>query len=77
MMKTMTKSERPQLSPRRLQVLGLLAKGLQAQEIAGVLGISHQTARDTVKALYKHLGVRNAPEAVSEGYQLGYLKVIE
>ena len=77
MMKTITKSERPQLSPRRLQVLVLLAKGLQTQEIAGVLGISRQTARETVKALYKNLGVRNAAEAVSEGYQLGYLKVIE
>lgn len=77
MMKTITKSERPQLSPRRLQVLGLLAKGLQAQEIASVLGISRQTARDTVKALYRILGVRNAAEAVSEGYQLGYLKVIK
>ena len=71
------KSEKPQLTEKQVEILTYISKGLDQESIAKMLGISYHSARDRIKGLYKKLDVHNAGEAVSEGYQLGYLKVIE
>lgn len=54
----------PLLTPRQLEVLEALAKGLTNREIARVLGISTSTAKAHVSAVLKALDVTNRTEAV-------------
>jgi DNA-binding NarL/FixJ family response regulator len=53
-----------QLSPRKLEVLELLSKGLSNQDISGVVGISLATVRSHVAALLADLDVSNRAEHV-------------
>lgn len=45
------------LTPRAREVLGLVAQGLSDDEIAGKLGVSQNTIRNHVSAIYGKLGV--------------------
>jgi TolB-like protein len=54
-----------QLSPRKLEVLELLSKGLSNQDISGVVGISLATVRSHVAALLADLDVSNRAEAAA------------
>ena len=51
------------LSPRRLEVLELVAKGLTNREVAGVLKISEHTAKAHVAGLLHSLDLTNRTEA--------------
>lgn len=53
-----------ELSDRELEVLALMARGMQGREIALELHISHQTVKHHCTSIYKKLGVRNRTEAV-------------
>jgi DNA-binding NarL/FixJ family response regulator len=53
------------LSVRRLAILTLLAQGMSNKEIGGVLGISHQTAKNHITAILKQLGVRGRIPAIT------------
>jgi DNA-binding NarL/FixJ family response regulator len=53
------------LSPRLRQILTLIAQGRSNEEIAGELGLSPNTIKFHVHALYARLGVRNRVEAAS------------
>ena len=61
--------EMAQLTPRQEEILGLLARGFIAKEIAHQLGISFDTVRFHLKDIYAKLHVRSKTEAV-----LKYLK---
>ena len=65
------------LSKRQTEILVLLSKGIAQKDMSEIHGVSVYSIRDTAMDLYRSLGVHNAAEAVSEGYQLGYLKVIK
>jgi TolB-like protein len=52
------------LTPRQLEVLELLCKGLTNAEIAGVLDIAAGTAKNHVAAVLEAMGVSNRTEAV-------------
>ena len=65
------------LSKRQKEILVLLSKGIAQKDMAEILGVSFYSIRDTTVNLFRNLDVHNAAEAVSEGYQLGYLKVIK
>lgn len=52
------------LSPREIEVLGLLAEGMDLRAIACRLGISIHTVRAYVKAILKKLDVRTQLQAV-------------
>lgn len=54
----------PSLSPRHREVLGLLAAGLTAAEIAQHLGISRETANTHRRNLMRKLGLRNKAELI-------------
>ncbi|GAA4000257.1 response regulator transcription factor [Deinococcus rubellus] len=51
------------LSPRELETLRLLAKGLSNKQIARDLGISESTVKNHVKSLLSKMQVRNRTEA--------------
>jgi len=59
------------LTPRQLEVLELVAKGLTNQEIGNVLGISMGTARNHVAAVLEGLDVTNRTEAATALAELG------
>lgn len=54
-----------QLTPRQREILGLVAKGLTNDEIAGVLGIATGTVKTHVTSLMAALDVTNRTEAAA------------
>lgn len=58
------KKEIPGLTPRESQILERLAQGMVPKEVADDLGISYETVRDYLKAVYAKLHVRSRTEAV-------------
>ena len=54
-----------QLGQREQEVLQCLVDGLSYKQVADQLGISTNTVRTHIKALYRKLQVQNVAEAVS------------
>lgn len=65
--------ERPALSRREQEVLGLIARGFSYQEIAGLQGVSVHTVQTHIKNLYSKLAVHSKVEAVFEATRMGLL----
>ena len=61
---TAAQSELEKLTPREREVLGELARGSLYKEIADQLGISVETVRGYLSAIYAKLHVRSRTEAV-------------
>ncbi|GGO26454.1 ATP-binding protein [Deinococcus humi] len=61
------------VTPREVQVLQLLQRGLRDAEIARELGVSTKTAGHHVSSLLSKLSVRNRTEAVREGTRMGLI----
>ena len=57
----------PQLPPREMQVLRLLAQGMSTKELAAAMGVAPVTARNHVSRLLNRLGVGTRLEAVVYG----------
>jgi len=56
--------EAPELTPRQLEVLRLLAQGLPNKAIANALGVSEGTVKVHLIAVFRALNVRNRTAAV-------------
>lgn len=63
------------LTPRELEVLRLLAKGLENKEIAGELIITQRTVKYHVSSILGKLGAGNRTEAVAIAAQQGLIKL--
>ncbi|MCW5621175.1 MAG: response regulator transcription factor [Burkholderiales bacterium] len=63
------------LTPREIEVLKLIAKGLSYADIATTLGMSANTVTSHVKHIYRKLAVRSRGEAVFEAAQLGLVRI--
>jgi DNA-binding NarL/FixJ family response regulator len=61
------------LTPRELEVLALVAEGLDNQVIGGRLGITRSTVKHHLEAIYAKLGVHGRMEAVREGMRRGMI----
>lgn len=61
------------ITPREVEVLGLLREGFSNAEIARLLGISAHTAKAHVAALLAKLDVGDRAHAVARGFDLGLL----
>jgi DNA-binding NarL/FixJ family response regulator len=73
-----TQKEKPlyeELTPREMEVLALLAKGMTNKKIAAELVISERTAKFHVSAILSKLGAGNRTEAVSMAAQLGLIEL--
>ncbi len=66
-------SEGPSLSARELEVLRHLGRGLSSQDLGRALGISAETVKSHIKAIFHKLGVADRAEAVVRAYELGLL----
>jgi DNA-binding NarL/FixJ family response regulator len=63
------------LTPRELEVLGLLGKGLDPRGIAKQLGVSLHTCRGYVKSILAKLGVHSQLEAVVLASRAGLIRL--
>jgi len=61
------------LTPREVEVLQQLAKGLANKEIADVFGISEHTVKDHLKSILGKLRVADRTEAVTAAIQRGII----
>jgi DNA-binding NarL/FixJ family response regulator len=59
------------LTPRESETLALIAKGYKIAEVATTLGISHNTAHEFVKSVYRKLKVTGRAQATLEATRLG------
>jgi DNA-binding NarL/FixJ family response regulator len=65
--------DRPALTARELEVLGLVSDGLGNKRIAQRLGISPSTVKFHLQSVFLTLGVHSRAEAVSTGLRNGLL----
>ena len=63
------REETNQLSPRELEILALVAKGLSNKEVASNLGISISTVRVHLNHIYEKLHVRCRTEAAAKYFR--------
>jgi two-component system nitrate/nitrite response regulator NarL len=66
--------DRPGLSAREREILGHIAEGRSAPEIARVLFLSPATVKSHLGALYEKLGVSDRAAAVAEAMRRGLLE---
>lgn len=66
-------ADRPSLSRREQEVLGMIARGFSYQEIAKLQGVSVHTVQAHIKSLYGKLAVHSKMEAVFEATRMGLL----
>ena len=57
------------LSPREVQILGLVAQGLSNREIGRTLTISEHTAANHVRSILRKTGCANRTEAASYAHR--------
>ncbi|MCC5859023.1 MAG: response regulator transcription factor [Ectothiorhodospiraceae bacterium] len=62
------------LSEREVEVLGLLAKGMNRADIGRLLGITANTAAVHIKSIYRKLNVSGRAEATLEAINLGIIR---
>ena len=63
----------PQLSPREIEVLRLLAEGLGVTAIARQLFVSESTAKTHISKIYEKLGAANRAQAIMNVIRAGLL----
>jgi DNA-binding NarL/FixJ family response regulator len=66
-------SAMPELSPRKLEILNLVAKGLSNKEIGQIVGVSSETVKDHVAKILEAVGASTRAEAVSMAINLGLI----
>jgi len=66
---------RVSLSPRELEVLELIAKGLRNKEIGAKLGIAEDTVKIHIKNIFGKLEVIDRTEAVVAASQRGFIRL--
>ncbi len=68
-------AQKAAVTPREIEVLGLMAEGLANKEIAARLAFSTHTAKFHVESLLRKLDAANRAEAVREGIRRGLIGV--
>ena len=69
------RGESKRLTPREIETLDLIRRGLSNKEIGNILGISENTAKSHVKGVLVKLDVSDRAEAVAAAYDRGLLQV--
>lgn len=66
-------SSMPEMSPRKIEILNLLAKGFSNKEIAKILDVAPATVKDHLEKIFKSLNASTRAEAVSAAINLGLI----
>ena len=61
------------LTPRELDVLRLVVKGMSNKEIASILSISDQTVKNNITSIWRHLQVHQSTHAVIYAVRQGWI----
>jgi two-component system NarL family response regulator len=69
------KLNRPVLSPREMDILRLIVKGLSNLEIAGALNITRGTVKGHVNIILRRLDVSDRTQAVVVAAQRGIVEI--
>ncbi|MCG3173971.1 MAG: Oxygen regulatory protein NreC [Myxococcota bacterium] len=67
--------EKSRLTPREIEILQIISKGMSNNEAAGMLGISRATIRTHLEHIYQKLSVSNRVEAITEGIRQGLIDI--
>jgi DNA-binding NarL/FixJ family response regulator len=65
------------LSPREMEILKCVTRGLSNKEIASELGISHQTVKNHMTSILDKLNVEDRTQAAVYALQRGWVRVAE
>jgi DNA-binding NarL/FixJ family response regulator len=65
------------LSNREMEVLECVTTGMSNKEIAGMLGISHQTVKNHVTAILRKLGVDDRTQAAVYALRRGWVRLYQ
>jgi len=68
------RATRPQLTPREIQVVDLMAQAMRNKEIAAALGVSEQTAQVHVKNIFTKLTVADRIAAINVARRHGLIR---
>ena len=63
------------LSDREMEVLSCVVRGMSNKEIAGLLGISHQTVKNHVTSILRKFGVEDRTQAVVYALKRGWVSL--
>ncbi len=63
------------LSEREMEVLECVVRGMSNKEIAGLLGISHQTVKNHVTSILRKFGVEDRTQAVVYALKHGWVQL--
>ena len=66
-------SSMPELSPRQMEILNLVAKGFSNKEIAEIIGISPDTVKEHVANIFQRIGASSRAEAATIAVNLGLI----
>jgi DNA-binding NarL/FixJ family response regulator len=69
------RATQPALTPREIQVIGLVAQGGRNKEIAGTLGISEETVQVHLKNIFHKLKVNERTAAVNVALRRGIVHI--
>jgi len=61
----------PNLTPREMEVLGLIARGLRISDAACALGVAEATVATHIKAIYRKLDINSRAEAALHASRMG------
>jgi len=65
----------PVLTPREVEILGLMARGMNNAAIAGAAFISERTVKNHITSILRKLDVTDRTQAVIEGVKQGLTKI--
>ena len=68
---------RPELTPREVEVVHLVARGLSNPEIARALSIGEATVKTHLLRIFTKLGVADRTAAVTTAYSLGLIDLLD
>ena len=66
-------SAMPELSPLKIEILNLVAKGLSNKEIAEIIGVTPETIKDHVAKILHIIGASTRAEAATMAVNLGLI----
>ena len=68
------RAARPKLTPRELEVIGLMAQAMRTREIAAALGVSEQTTLVHIKNILAKLDVADRIAAINMARRHGLIR---
>lgn len=73
--KLLHRMQAPELTPRQIQILEMVADGKTNKEVGTALGITEGTVKVQLNHMFRKLAVTNRTEAITKGLQQGLVRL--